>query len=78
VEELAQSSEVNALLQAQVDALNKHLASYESVKKFAILPRDFTIEADELTPSLKLKRKAIEKKYQAILDGFYGEAVARI
>jgi long-chain acyl-CoA synthetase len=76
--DLAKTTEVNALIQQGVDAINQHLASYESVKKFALLPADFTLEAGELTPSLKLKRKVIEQKHKALLDGFYGEAVSKI
>ncbi len=52
------------------------LASYEQVKKFAVLPQDLTLESGELTPSLKLKRKVVEQKYKALLDGFYSGAIA--
>jgi long-chain acyl-CoA synthetase len=76
--ELAARDEVKALVQRSVDELNQHLASYESVKKFGILPADFTLEAGEVTPSLKLKRKVIEQKHKALLDGFYGEAVKHL
>jgi long-chain acyl-CoA synthetase len=76
--ELVKMAEVTALIQEGVDQLNQHLASYESVKKFAILPADFTLEAGELTPSLKLKRKVIEQKHKGLLDSFYGEAVSKI
>jgi long-chain acyl-CoA synthetase len=78
IAELSKLPEVTALVQGAVDEINKHLASYESVKKFGILPSDFTLEAGELTPSLKLKRKVIEQKHKALLDSFYGEAVSKI
>ncbi len=58
-----------------VEQLNKGLASYESIKKFAILPTDLTMEAGELTPSLKVKRKVVETKYKDLLDGFYAGAL---
>ena len=54
------------------------LASYETVKKFELLPVDFTIESGELTASLKLKRKMVEQKYKDLLDGFYSEANVRV
>jgi long-chain acyl-CoA synthetase len=78
IAEVAQSDAMHQLLQGYVDKLNQHLASYEAIKKFAVLPRDFTLESGELTPSLKVKRKVIEKNNQSLLDGFYGEAVAKI
>ena len=69
--DLAASPEVRALLQGYVDQVNATLARYETIKKFAVLPQDLSIEAGELTPSLKVKRKAVEKKYAATLDGMY-------
>lgn len=77
-EELTKDEEVRAMLQAAVDDLNSELARYETIKKFAILPRDFTIEGGELTPSLKMKRKAIEKQYKDLLDSFYEGALAEV
>jgi long-chain acyl-CoA synthetase len=46
------------------------------VKQFAILPKDLSIDEGELTPSLKVKRKVVEKKYGALLDKMYEGAVA--
>jgi long-chain acyl-CoA synthetase len=46
------------------------------VKQFAILPVDLTVEAGELTPSLKVKRKVVEKKYATMLDKMYQGAIA--
>ena len=58
-----------AAVQREVDIVNKGLASFETIKKFTILPEDFSIETGELTPSLKIKRKVIEKKYAAEITG---------
>lgn len=58
-------------IQHTVDALNSRLASYATIKKFAILEGDFTQENGELTPTLKVKRKVVAARYQQILDGFY-------
>ncbi len=58
-------------LQAEIDHANAKLSSFESVKKFAILPKDFTIEGGELTPTLKVKRKVVTEQHRAMLDAFY-------
>jgi long-chain acyl-CoA synthetase len=50
---------------------NQKLASFEQIKKFLILDRDFTIENNELTPTLKVKRKVVTEKYRNLLDGLY-------
>ena len=68
--------EVKALISPYIDEVNKSLAKYESVKQFAILPKDLTVDAGELTPSLKVKRKVVEKKYATTLDAMYAGAVA--
>lgn len=60
-----------------IEELNKkELASYESLKKFAILPSDLSVDDGELTPSLKVKRKVVEKKYKHLLDAFYKDSLA--
>lgn len=68
---VCESPEAHAFIGTFVEQVNHELARYETIKKFAILPRDLTVEAGELTPSLKVKRKAVEKKYMAVLDQFY-------
>jgi long-chain acyl-CoA synthetase len=68
---LGERTEVKKLIQEAVDAVNAALPSYETIKKFAILPHDFAQETGELTPTLKVKRKVVTEKYRAVLDGFY-------
>lgn len=68
---LSQLSEIRAIVQQAVDALNKELASFETIKKFTILPADFAVETEELTASFKVKRKVVEKKYKPALDAMY-------
>ncbi len=58
-------------VQAEVDAVNGTLAHHEQVKKFALLERDFSIEEGELTPTLKVRRRFVEKKYQAQIQALY-------
>jgi len=77
-EEVVKDPRTHALIKPFVTELNKGLASYESVKNFAILPKDLTLEAGDLTPSLKVKRKAVETKYKDLLEGFYTGNVAEV
>ena len=62
---------VRARVQAAIDRLNAQQASYSTIKKFAILPKDFTVDSGELTPTLKVKRKLCTQKYKDLLDSFY-------
>lgn len=75
--DLTQRPEVRALVQRAVDELNAGLPRYATLKKFTILPAEFSEQSGELTPSQKLKRKVIEQRYQAALDAMYAGAPAR-
>ena len=77
-EELTQHSTVKEMIQNYVDQLNTGLDSYETIKKFAILKQDFTQEAGEITPSLKVKRKVVEANNKEILDGFYTSSLEQM
>jgi len=77
-EELVRLPEVFSLVEQCVNSLNRELASFETIKRFIILPQDLTVETGELTPSLKLKRQMVERKYQALLDELYKDAVAQL
>jgi len=68
---LVQHERVRELIGGYVEEMNKELASFETLKRFAILPSDLSIESGDLTPSLKLKRKAVEQKYAPLLDQLY-------
>ncbi len=74
--ELAKSDRVIGLVQEAVDKMNADLPRYETIKKFAILPKDWTIEDGLLTASMKVKRKAVEKQFSDVLDDFYKGAIA--
>jgi long-chain acyl-CoA synthetase len=69
--ELVKHPKIIALVQKTIDEVNKQLASFETVKKFVILSTDFTVESGELTPSLKVKRSLINKRYRGELDSMY-------
>lgn len=74
--EVVSSAEAKALLEPYFTQVNHTLAKYETIKQFAVLPRDLSIDEGELTPSLKVKRKAVEKRYSELLDKMYEGAVA--
>ncbi|MBW1879759.1 MAG: long-chain fatty acid--CoA ligase [Deltaproteobacteria bacterium] len=76
--ELVRNEKVRAMVQESVDEMNSGLARYETIKKFALLEEDFTVETGELTASLKVKRKLVERKYADLLDGFYTSAMADV
>jgi len=72
-EELVNDDRVKQIYQNEIDRFNRNLDRQEKIRRFALLPRDFTIDADEITPSLKVKRKMIDKKYKDIIDQLYAD-----
>jgi len=75
-EEAVKSQKVRDLIEAAVKERNQTLESYQQVKKFAVLEKDLSIDAGELTPTLKVKRKFVTEKFKALLDGFYTESAS--
>jgi long-chain acyl-CoA synthetase len=69
--ELTKRPEIHKAVQAIIDDFNQHEPPYNQLKRFAVMDHDFTQETGELTPTLKVKRKACTLKYQSILDGLY-------
>jgi long-chain acyl-CoA synthetase len=78
MEELVSHPDVRALIDPLIAELNRDLARHETIKNYAILPRDLSQEAGDLTPTLKVKRRVVEAKNQALLDGFYEGAIASV
>ena len=70
-EELVADERIQALIQGELDKFNRNLDRQEKIRRFALLSRDFTIDEDEITPSLKVKRKNIDKKYKSVIDQLY-------
>jgi long-chain acyl-CoA synthetase len=68
---------VRALIQEVVDDANRERSRFEQVKRFTILPRDFTMEAGEITPTLKVRRRAVQEHFAAEIDALYAEPHAR-
>jgi long-subunit acyl-CoA synthetase (AMP-forming) len=76
LEQLASEPKVVEAVQAGIDAANRHLARVEQIKKFTIVRGDWLPGGDELTPTMKLKRKPIAAKYEAEISAMYGGASA--
>jgi len=68
---LTHSAEVQALIQSELDRVNKKFARVEQIKKFFLLETQLSAEDEELTPTMKLKRKLVEKKYAAQIEAMY-------
>ncbi|XXX78619.1 long-chain fatty acid--CoA ligase [Sorangium sp. So ce134] len=67
------SPEVVDQVKAHVDALNAQLASFEQIKKFTVLGREFSVQDGEMTPTLKMKRNVIEQRFRGVIDQMYAE-----
>jgi long-chain acyl-CoA synthetase len=74
IAELARRPEVVAEVQKVVDECNRHVAQVEAVRKVAILPVEWTAESEELTPTLKLKRRVVHEKYAQQIEAMYSKA----
>jgi long-chain acyl-CoA synthetase len=68
---LTRSPEVQSLIQAELDRVNKKFARVEQIKKFWLLDTQLTAEDEELTPTMKLKRKLVQQKYAPQIDAMY-------
>ena len=70
---LATDERVRMLIQDVVDEANRERSRFEQVKRFAVLPRDFTMEAGEITPTLKLKRRVVQEHFAAEIERLYAD-----
>jgi long-chain acyl-CoA synthetase len=70
-EQLVTRPEIIAFYQGRIQGLNEGLAGYEQIKRFTLLPGEFTQDGGELTPTLKIKRRVVEQKYRAVIDAMY-------
>jgi long-chain acyl-CoA synthetase len=71
IEELINNSQIKEMFEKRIEALQKDFSVFEKIKKFSLLSQEFSIEAGEITATLKLKRKVIQKKYKKIIDKMY-------
>ncbi len=72
IEQLSKHKDVYQNVKSIIAEVNSELARYETIKNFAILPREFTTETGELTPSMKVKRKYCDKKFEKEILSLYG------
>jgi long-chain acyl-CoA synthetase len=68
---LIEDPEVRALFEDAIKAVNQDLAHWEQIRRFALLPHEFSQETGELTPTQKMKRRVIDEKYQALIDPLF-------
>ncbi|HEY5512016.1 MAG TPA: long-chain fatty acid--CoA ligase [Geomonas sp.] len=73
LDDLAIHKAVHKLFELRVAEINTRLAQYESIKKFVVLPRDFSVDNGELTATLKLRRKVIYEKYKEKIEDLYSD-----
>lgn len=73
IEELINHNQIKDLFEKRFEELQKEFSMFEKIKKFTLLPKEFSIETGEITATLKLKRKVIQKKYKALIDKMYAE-----
>ena len=73
---LCRRPEVQALIQAEIDRCNKAFARVEQVKKFRLIEQKLTAEDEELTPTMKLKRKLVNEKYKPLIESMYMKEAA--
>jgi len=72
-EELVKKPEIKEFYQNRIEEASSEFARFEKIKKFTLLPGEFTVENGEITPTLKIKRKVVAEKYKDIIDSMYEE-----
>ena len=70
-EELARHPKIIDLMERQIDEATEGLARFETVKKFALLDNELTVETGELTPTMKVKRRVVDEKYRHLIEEMY-------
>jgi len=71
---LCRAREVQDLIWSEIEKVNQGLAQVETIKKFRLIEHQLTAEDDELTPTMKLKRKFVNEKYKGLIDSMYADA----
>ena len=71
VEELIADHKVIALFEKRFENLQQEFSEFEKIKKFTLLPKEFSIENGEITPTLKIKRKVVQEKYKVLIEKMY-------
>lgn len=74
-QEILESDHVRSLVEKSVGDANSELARYENIRRYEVLPVEFTEEKDEMTPTMKIKRRVVLENYADVIEGFYAEEV---
>lgn len=73
IEDLIENIQVKTMFEKRFEDLQKEFSKFEKIKKFTLLPKEFSIEAGEITATLKIKRKVIQEKYKTLIDKMYND-----
>ncbi len=73
IEDLIAHNQIKDLFEKRFEELQKEFSVFEKIKKFTLLPKEFSIEAGEITATLKLKRKVIQQKYKHLIEKMYSD-----
>lgn len=76
IEELLDTEEVQNIYRQEVRSRSRELASHEKIRDFRLVSNEFTVESGELTPTLKVKRRIVEDKYDYLIDDIFAESAA--
>ena len=71
IDELINHNQIKEMFEKRIEELQKEFSVFEKIKKITLLPKEFSIEAGEITATLKLKRKVIQQKYKELIDKMY-------
>ena len=71
--QLCKNPQINQMMKERIDTLQQQLAHYEQIKRFTLLPQNFTMEKGELTNTLKIKRRVLNENYKKEIDAMYAE-----
>ncbi len=72
MQDLAKQAAVHKFIEAEVQSgCNSQVARYQAIKKISVLPVEFSVDGGELTPTMKIKRNVVAKKYAEQIDAFY-------
>lgn len=71
IKDLVNNTDIHKMIEDRINGYQKDMAAYEQIKKFVLLPREFTIASGELTNTLKVRRSVINKRYAPLIDAMY-------
>jgi len=77
LDELVVHPRVRQLIGSEIEERNRQLASYETIRRFTILPEPLSLSAGEITPTLKLRRMEVEERYRELIEAMYEESADR-